>query len=42
MQARWRSEPGGRVSGTLTVPGDKSVSLRSLMLGGIAEGLTRV
>ncbi|MGA0027741.1 MAG: 3-phosphoshikimate 1-carboxyvinyltransferase [Steroidobacteraceae bacterium] len=42
MQARWRSEPGGRVSGTLTVPGDKSVSHRSLMLGGIAEGLTRV
>lgn len=30
------------MAGRLTVPGDKSVSHRSLMLGGIADGLTRV
>lgn len=34
--------PGGRLSGRVEVPGDKSVSHRSLMLGAIAEGLTTV
>jgi 3-phosphoshikimate 1-carboxyvinyltransferase len=32
----------GPLSGTLTVPGDKSVSHRSIILGGLAEGETRV
>ena len=39
---RWRVLPGGSLAGTLTVPGDKSISHRSLMLGAIAEGETRV
>jgi 5-enolpyruvylshikimate-3-phosphate synthase len=29
-------QPGGVVGGEISVPGDKSVSHRSLMLGGIA------
>ncbi len=35
-------QPGGRVSGTLRVPGDKSISHRSIMLGALAEGVTQV
>ena len=35
-------EPGGQVSGNLRVPGDKSISHRSVMLGAIADGITRV
>lgn len=34
--------PTTTVSGALRVPGDKSISHRSLMLGGIAEGVTEV
>ncbi len=34
--------PGGRLSGTLRVPGDKSISHRAIMLGSIAEGVTEV
>lgn len=34
--------PASAVSGAVRVPGDKSVSHRSLMLGGIAEGVTEV
>jgi 3-phosphoshikimate 1-carboxyvinyltransferase len=40
--ARYRVEPGGAVAGELTVPGDKSISHRALMLGGIAEGDTEI
>ncbi|MDX1270054.1 MAG: hypothetical protein R3311_21995, partial [Oceanisphaera sp.] len=35
-------QPGGSVSGKLRVPGDKSISHRSIMLGAIAEGTTTV
>lgn len=35
-------EPTSHVSGTIRVPGDKSISHRALMLGGIAEGITEV
>ncbi len=35
-------EPVPGVSGAVRVPGDKSVSHRSLMLGSIAEGVTEV
>jgi 3-phosphoshikimate 1-carboxyvinyltransferase len=35
-------EPVPGVSGTVRVPGDKSVSHRSLMLGSIADGVTEV
>ncbi len=34
--------PGAKISGEVTVPGDKSISHRSLMLGGIATGQTRI
>jgi 3-phosphoshikimate 1-carboxyvinyltransferase len=40
--ARWHLTPGGAVSGTLTVPGDKSISHRALMLGALAHGETRI
>lgn len=36
------TEPGGQLSGTLRVPGDKSISHRSIMLGSLAEGVTEV
>lgn len=34
--------PGGRLDGTLRVPGDKSISHRAIMLGAIADGVTEV
>ena len=34
--------PGGRLRGELRVPGDKSISHRSIMLGALAEGVTEV
>lgn len=40
--AHWRVDPTRELSGTITVPGDKSISHRSLMLGGIASGTTEV
>ncbi len=39
---RFVVSPGGVPSGTLVVPGDKSVSHRAVMLGAVAEGETRV
>lgn len=38
----YRVAPASRVSGIVRVPGDKSISHRTLMLGGIAEGRTEV
>jgi 3-phosphoshikimate 1-carboxyvinyltransferase len=38
----YRVEPGGAVAGELTVPGDKSISHRALMFGGLADGDTRI
>ena len=35
-------EPSALTSGKVTVPGDKSVSHRALMLGAIAEGNTKI
>jgi|TARA_B110000902_G_scaffold256861_1_gene324211 3-phosphoshikimate 1-carboxyvinyltransferase len=35
-------QPGGSLVGQLRVPGDKSISHRSIMLGSIAEGTTHV
>ena len=40
--ARWRAAPGGTVTGTFTVPGDKSISHRALLLGAIAQGDTHI
>ncbi|MGH8282843.1 MAG: 3-phosphoshikimate 1-carboxyvinyltransferase [Gammaproteobacteria bacterium] len=34
--------PGGKLHGRLTIPGDKSISHRALLLGAIAEGETHV
>jgi 3-phosphoshikimate 1-carboxyvinyltransferase len=39
---KYRAGPGGVAQGELTVPGDKSISHRALMLGGIAEGVTDI
>jgi 3-phosphoshikimate 1-carboxyvinyltransferase len=36
------AKPGGKLSGTFRVPGDKSISHRSIMLGSLAEGTTEV
>ena len=41
-QRRFVIEPGGALSGDIRVPGDKSVSHRAVMLGSVAEGVTRV
>ncbi|MFL6713154.1 MAG: 3-phosphoshikimate 1-carboxyvinyltransferase [Sulfurifustis sp.] len=38
----YRVMPGGRLQGDLRVPGDKSISHRSVMLGALAEGATAV
>jgi 3-phosphoshikimate 1-carboxyvinyltransferase len=38
----WTAGPGRGVQGDIKVPGDKSISHRALMLGGIALGTTRV
>lgn len=35
-------QPGGQLSGSFRVPGDKSISHRSIMFGSIADGITRV
>src|SRR5690606_41335231 len=36
------AQPGGKVRGRLRVPGDKSISHRSIMLGALAQGTTSV
>jgi prephenate dehydrogenase/3-phosphoshikimate 1-carboxyvinyltransferase len=38
----YRVAPGGRLTGEVVVPGDKSISHRAMLLGGIAEGATTV
>ncbi len=42
MSRNFLVAPGGRLHGTIRVPGDKSISHRSIMLGAIAEGRTEV
>jgi 3-phosphoshikimate 1-carboxyvinyltransferase len=37
-----RSRKSGELSGTVRIPGDKSISHRSLMFGGLASGETRI
>jgi 3-phosphoshikimate 1-carboxyvinyltransferase len=39
---RFKVAPGGKLAGQLRVPGDKSISHRSIMLGSLAEGKTLV
>ncbi len=38
----YRVAPGGDLAGEFTLPGDKSISHRALMLGAIAEGETEI
>jgi 3-phosphoshikimate 1-carboxyvinyltransferase len=42
MSEHFTARPAGTVRGDIRVPGDKSISHRSIMLGAIAEGTTRV
>jgi 3-phosphoshikimate 1-carboxyvinyltransferase len=39
---RFLIEPGGALTGSARVPGDKSISHRAILLGAIANGMTRV
>jgi len=38
----WQASAGRPLVGEITVPGDKSISHRAIMLGAIAEGITKV
>lgn len=38
----FQAQPGGRVTGSIRVPGDKSISHRAIMLGSLAEGTTHI
>ena len=42
MSSAFRVGPGGRLTGRIRVPGDKSISHRAIMLGALADGVTRV
>ncbi|KPJ93636.1 MAG: 3-phosphoshikimate 1-carboxyvinyltransferase [Gammaproteobacteria bacterium SG8_11] len=42
MSTTFKASPGGALSGKIRVPGDKSISHRSIMLGSLAEGVTEV
>ncbi len=42
MTDNYTITPGGRLSGELSLPGDKSISHRALMLGSIARGSTEI
>ena len=41
-QVSLRVSPGGKVSGDIRVPGDKSISHRSVIFASLAEGVSRV
>ena len=42
MSKRFIVSPGGKLSGSIQVPGDKSMSHRSVIFGALAEGTTHV
>lgn len=42
MSASYIITPTNTISGTIHIPGDKSISHRSIMFGSIAEGITQV
>lgn len=42
MSVTYQIEPGGVLKGRIRVPGDKSLSHRAIMLGSIAQGVTRI
>lgn len=41
-QIRFLVKPGGVLQGSIRVPGDKSISHRSIMLGSLADGVTQI
>ncbi|PZQ19489.1 MAG: 3-phosphoshikimate 1-carboxyvinyltransferase [Rhodanobacter denitrificans] len=41
-QLEWTSAAGGPLTGTIVVPGDKSVSHRAIMLAALADGVSRI
>ncbi len=42
MNVTFEVEPGGTISGQMRVPGDKSISHRSIIFASLAEGVTKV
>ena len=42
IQKSFLVQPGGSIKGRIRVPGDKSISHRAVMLGSLAEGVTKV
>lgn len=42
LPQRFIVQAGGKLTGTLRVPGDKSISHRAIMLGSLAEGVTEI
>ena len=42
QQKKFIVRPGGKLSGTIRVPGDKSISHRAIMMGALAEGDTEI
>jgi 3-phosphoshikimate 1-carboxyvinyltransferase len=40
--SQYSVQPGGKLSGEISVPGDKSISHRSIMLGALCEGVVEV
>ncbi len=42
MSKRVKISPGGKLAGSIRIPGDKSMSHRSVILGALAEGITHV
>ena len=42
FKLKFEVKAGGKLNGTFRVPGDKSISHRSIMLGWLAEGVTHV
>jgi len=40
LSLRFRAMPDGSLNGRIRVPGDKSISHRSIMLGALADGVT--
>ncbi len=41
-QIQFKTQPHGKLYGSIRVPGDKSISHRSIMLGSLADGITEV
>lgn len=39
---KFKVQPGGKLTGRIRVPGDKSISHRSIMLGSLAKGTTKI